>query len=365
MPSNQKKIRDLTRILRKLQQSQSSSEHDAETANKGNEEQIAQINIKIKELEESKEGNKQKEVKRKHENKYHLVKFVERKKVTRMIHKIIKQLESANVSGEERTKLEKKKQSLEDDLVYIMYYPVDMKYIALFANSEDEEGTPSHEKTSKLSMKARELARAARQEDIEKDREDKVAHAMEVELQGGNGGRKETTEGKEPSQQASQRNMKNSSTNNKRKRSSNEEEDNRDNDRQTDNHREKRGGEQGGDDENNTSNQIMMKNNKKRKNDKESVASNEQNKASKSNSSSQQLQEKKESKAATDRLEEEDEFFLDEEKEKQQLLDPTSNPMPKPTRLPLNYQQVKQTVDRRKFHHHKRFSSKPSNFKKF
>jgi hypothetical protein len=362
MPSNQKKIRDLTRILRKLQQSQSSSEHDAETANKGNEEQIAQINIKIKELEESKEGNKQKEVKRKHENKYHLVKFVERKKVTRMIHKIIKQLESANVSGEERTKLEKKKQSLEDDLVYIMYYPVDMKYIALFANSEDEEGTPSHEKTSKLSMKARELARAARQEDIEKDREDKVAHAMEVELQGG---RKETTEGKEPSQQASQRNMKNSSTNNKRKRSSNEEEDNRDNDRQTDNHREKRGGEQGGDDENNTSNQIMMKNNKKRKNDKESVASNEQNKASKSNSSSQQLQEKKESKAATDRLEEEDEFFLDEEKEKQQLLDPTSNPMPKPTRLPLNYQQVKQTVDRRKFHHHKRFSSKPSNFKKF
>lgn len=119
MVSTQKKIRDLSRILKKLQGLEGGNGIDAQ----GNHEKLAEIEEikrKIAALELTKEQNKQKEVKRKHENKYHMVKFFERRKVVRQIRKIIHQLKSKDISPEMETRLKQKQEALEEDLTYIM-----------------------------------------------------------------------------------------------------------------------------------------------------------------------------------------------------------------------------------------------------
>jgi vacuolar-type H+-ATPase subunit E/Vma4 len=130
--SSQKKIRDLQRLL-------------ARKADTLTEEDKASIQQKIADLQQEKTQNIQKDVKRKHENKYHMVKFFERKKVTRHYEYLLKRLEKLNdditPNGEDFSKeeLQQAMRDLEDDLTYIMYYPVDKKYIALFAGSEEVE----------------------------------------------------------------------------------------------------------------------------------------------------------------------------------------------------------------------------------
>jgi hypothetical protein len=135
--SSQKKIRDLQRLLRKLQ-SQSATvavggeNEDAEQF-KAKEDEIKEIQCRIDELNNVKETNILKEVKRKHESRYHMVKFFERKKVTRIIHKVIKQLKDIETElttvtekakkkecKKKKEELEKQKKDLEDDLAYIM-----------------------------------------------------------------------------------------------------------------------------------------------------------------------------------------------------------------------------------------------------
>lgn len=118
MKSNQKKIRDLQRILRKLQQSvpEDRSVNDDENVSV----KIAEIEDKIRELAAMKENNIQKEIKRKHESKYHMVKFFERRKITRKIHKVINALKKSENGEEGKEKMERLKARLEDDLTYIM-----------------------------------------------------------------------------------------------------------------------------------------------------------------------------------------------------------------------------------------------------
>ena len=65
--------------------------------------------------------------------KYHLVKFVERQKLCRKIYALEKKLLADSLGKSERDELTKKKSLLEDDLTYVLYYPMSMKYI----------GTPS------------------------------------------------------------------------------------------------------------------------------------------------------------------------------------------------------------------------------
>ena len=106
----QKKIRDLQRSIRKAGDDQ---------------ERIAFLQQKIEEIQNEKADRVDPELKKKHETKYHLVKFVERKKLTRMIQRAMKQLEKAT-DGAERADLDNKLSNLKDDLCYVMYVNVIM-----------------------------------------------------------------------------------------------------------------------------------------------------------------------------------------------------------------------------------------------
>jgi DNA repair exonuclease SbcCD ATPase subunit len=118
--SNQKKIRDFSRLLKKLELSVQDSNKPEDDKVKINDE-IKNLQEKITILQQNKEENIQKEIKRKHESRYHMVKFFERKKVTRLIGKIIKDMKNSTEDAKKTKELEKKKATLEADLTYIMY----------------------------------------------------------------------------------------------------------------------------------------------------------------------------------------------------------------------------------------------------
>eukprot|EP01031_Cornospumella_fuschlensis_P046766 gene46766-57271_t len=165
MPSNQKKIRDLQRLLKSKADS---LDNDAKQA----------LLDKISQLEQSKQAHAESEKRKKHMEKYQMVRFFERKKVTRMILNLEKKMHA--VSGKQ---LEEEKAELYEKLTYIMYFPVDMKYIALFAPSKggDSNVRAQHDhKTTVLYTKALEKAKQDRETSIQQGKRDLVAHAMEV-----------------------------------------------------------------------------------------------------------------------------------------------------------------------------------------
>jgi hypothetical protein len=161
----QKKIRDIERLIKK----------------KGETEELL---ARLAELKQDKAAHDTSLIEKKHADKYHMVKFFERKKVVRKI--LTLEHEIASLSGKELKKAEKKRKQLEEDLCYVLYYPNRMKYIALFAGSKDsEEGgddkrSDLDEKTEKLRQEALALALKSRQEDMENNNNDKVSHAIEV-----------------------------------------------------------------------------------------------------------------------------------------------------------------------------------------
>jgi hypothetical protein len=197
MPSNLKKIRDIERAIKKF----------------GSTPEL------LAKLEEAKHGKVEvqlKEKMRKNSTKYHMVRFLERKKVTRMIRSI----ESKIKCEGESAKLTRSRDKLMDDLAYIMYvilfefvhyafltyggaadryYPMEHKYIALVPTKEsleleqaDSDGEKhDSEKSKVLSEKAREVALQRWAEEKQRVADgvagavDKVAHAMEVEYKGG------------------------------------------------------------------------------------------------------------------------------------------------------------------------------------
>ncbi len=77
--STQKRIRDLQRLLQKKGESMTAEDR-------------ASLEQKIAALQGTKQDNLQKEVKKKHESKYHMVKFFERKKATRHYQYVSKRL---------------------------------------------------------------------------------------------------------------------------------------------------------------------------------------------------------------------------------------------------------------------------------
>jgi hypothetical protein len=153
------------------------------------------------------------------------VKFFERKKVTRSINKVEKQIANSNAEGERIEELSKQKAALMEDLAvsrmlvyvhffdadtthlfylsvqfqYIMYFPKASKYISLFV---DKEEGGKDKKTLAQMSKARAAAlqawAASKQAGVVD--EDRVAYAMEVEHQGGGGGAGKTASGKKSGQ---------------------------------------------------------------------------------------------------------------------------------------------------------------------
>lgn len=104
----QKRIRDLQRLIKKAGNDQ---------------ERIAALQQKIEEVSNEKATRVDPDVKKKHEEKYHLVKFVERKKLTRMIQRVMKQVESETNDANKQS-LQTKLDSLKDDLCYVMYVEI-------------------------------------------------------------------------------------------------------------------------------------------------------------------------------------------------------------------------------------------------
>ncbi len=127
MPSILKRIRDLERVLKKKTGDEHAEARDV-------------LEAKLVEMRELKDANEQNEKDKKVQQKYHMIKFVERKKITRKIRVVDTKLK-ANLNDKDRGALEESRSSLEQDLTYIMYYPRGKKYIALFADNEDEKNT--------------------------------------------------------------------------------------------------------------------------------------------------------------------------------------------------------------------------------
>ena len=108
-----------------------------------------------------------------------MVKFVERKKVTRRICSLDAKIASADTSPTEHKALQKQRAQLEEDLAYVMYYPKSMKYIALFPEDALDRNATETKATAKS------LALKARGQDLETASGDRVAHAILVAMKKG------------------------------------------------------------------------------------------------------------------------------------------------------------------------------------
>lgn len=170
-----KKIRDIERLLRRKQKEDGSGpEADAVPAIK--EEMVSKLN----DLKEVKRVKVKQEREKKLAAKYHMVKFVERKKVTRKICLLEAELEAAT-TDKERSTISKQRGSLEEDLTYIMYYPKSLKYVALFPDMT-KGYIDDNAQVVKNSAKAQAIA--ARLEDQQNGRDDRVQHAIRVAKSG-------------------------------------------------------------------------------------------------------------------------------------------------------------------------------------
>jgi hypothetical protein len=151
MPSTKKRIRDIERLLRR--------EGHSEEVRKRLEDDLSNLRIEHQQhLDQEKE--------RLLSTKYRMIKFFERKKVTRRIHSIDNELQAAAAAAasskdDRSVKLQQEKYCLLQDLAYIMYYPRNMKYISLTA----KDGQPDDATSSSNRAKARVLALASWEED--------------------------------------------------------------------------------------------------------------------------------------------------------------------------------------------------------
>lgn len=189
MPSNQKKIRDLQRLLRR-KSSNNGGEGGGATGGGGvigggRETESAAIGaelpiphdaadadaqqgilLKIISLQTAREDVKRNMRIRRNAIKYHMVKFLERKKVTRMIRSVDGKLKgtqhSVGLADEDIHQLVKMREQLLEDLAYIMYYPKEMKYVSLFPSKghdeDDEPPSRDGDRSTVTSAKARSIA---------------------------------------------------------------------------------------------------------------------------------------------------------------------------------------------------------------
>jgi len=106
-----KRIRDVERALRRC-----------------TSEKEAALRETLAQLHEEKKVSERRLKEKENSQKYHLVKFVERQKLCRRIHKVDTALQSVTSKAEKKA-LNKQRDGLVDDLTYVMYYPMSTKYI--------------------------------------------------------------------------------------------------------------------------------------------------------------------------------------------------------------------------------------------
>lgn len=139
------------------------------------------MDAKLESLRTEKLEHEKVEREKKMSEKYHMIKFFERKKLTRMIKHLEKKTSQLGGDAEQAQALHKEKESLMEDLTYVLYFPKGMKYVALFASDEKKNGFVDDVRSKQLYERAKALASASRQECILKGETDLCAHAMTVE----------------------------------------------------------------------------------------------------------------------------------------------------------------------------------------
>lgn len=133
----QKAIRDLERTIRKKKE-------------KG--EPTEALDKRLALLFDDKTISDQIQKEKRNSAKYHMIKFIERQKLVRKIRSIDQQLATGK-EGIDHDTLSSSRSSLMEQLAYVLYYPKEFKYVALFAESEETVG-----KNEKLRLKAHKLA---------------------------------------------------------------------------------------------------------------------------------------------------------------------------------------------------------------
>lgn len=101
MSSNLKKVRDIERMIKKFGASP---------------EALA----KLEEAKHGKEQSQKREKMKKNSTKYHMVKFLERKKLTRIIRALEGKLKNVEENSAEAAELNKRRDKNMNDLAYVM-----------------------------------------------------------------------------------------------------------------------------------------------------------------------------------------------------------------------------------------------------
>ena len=119
-PNNNTQIRGLTRLLLR-----EGLTHDARV----------KAQSQLKELQSRKASLEKNEIERNHQLKYRKIKFIEKKKVLRMIEKTRRKIAKSSDDTVKLEKLRKELKSQKEDLQYIEYFPRDRNYVSLFGNN--------------------------------------------------------------------------------------------------------------------------------------------------------------------------------------------------------------------------------------
>jgi hypothetical protein len=154
-----KRIRNLERILRKLQQTGAPT---------------AEAEERLKVLREEKVLADRGRREQKHATKYHMVKFFERQKFVRKIHQINKEIDESKDDAK-KSQMEETRKQLMEKLAYVLYFPNSMKYIAEFVPAKGGDV----EQTEKLRAKAKALALDAWESDKRMGHVDRLTHVLQ------------------------------------------------------------------------------------------------------------------------------------------------------------------------------------------
>ena len=168
----QKAIRDLERCIRKK-------------VGKGESTEV--LDKKLALLYDDKTISDQIQKEKRNSAKYHMIKFVERQKLVRKIRSLDQQIATAKENAD-NTVLNASRDELMEKLAYVLYYPKELKYVALFAETEgDTVG-----KNEKLRLRAHVLA-------VKQWKDDKLAGAQDRVMRVILGEEKECIEGADKS----------------------------------------------------------------------------------------------------------------------------------------------------------------------
>jgi len=133
-PSLKNQLRSQSRLLQKAKAAVLSATSNDE-ANKN----VQEIENRIRNLEKQIQLKGNAELERRYAVKYHHIKFFEKKKLMRMQKRAKRNLEDARKNGDDQVtaKLEEDLRKIEENILYVVHYPKDEKYIALFADRGD------------------------------------------------------------------------------------------------------------------------------------------------------------------------------------------------------------------------------------